>query len=162
MAITINRNEVAATADPSKTNGTRNGKPKVEEVDAGETDAQEKKRLLADRLDTAETAKVAKKAHQAKLGNPNAKAMTAEKQAVKNQETTGDLGLKYVYTKAQKKTIAKEKKALSKRLSTAESKAEFSGFILNEKTEVRRAKIKDVKDGEELSLNAFLPTGQTK
>ena len=162
MAITINRNEVAATADPSKTNGNRNGNANAEEVKAVETEAQLRKRLLVERQETAETATAARIAHQEKLPNPSAKAMTAEKAAVRDQESTGKVGLNYVLSKEQKKAIAKEKKALTKRLSTAESKAEFSEFILNKKTDVRRAKIRDVKDGEELSLNAFLASGQTK
>ena len=149
------------TNDVIETNATndRQGNAKAEEV---ETIAQKRKRLLVARQETAETATAARIAHQVELPNPSAKAMTAEKAAIRDQESTGKVGLNYVLSKEQKKAIAKEKKALTKRLSTAESKAEFSGFILNEKTDVRRAKIREVKDGEEFTLNAFLASGQTK
>ena len=119
--------------------------------------AAKRKRLLTERLNTQEAAKLARKNQVDSLRKANAKERKAECEAVENQTSTGDLNMKYVLPDTSKVEI---KAAFDKRvtkLSKQENKVKLSGLILNPKTEIQKAVLKELKTGERLNVQAFIP-----
>ena len=113
--------------------------------------------MLTARIDAKVAAKAAQKAHQDVLQACRGKNLKAEENHVLNQTSSGKIGLSYVMDKAAKKKIAAARETLSRRLSTQANRKKFSKFIMNKKTKITKATIRELKGGEKLSLSAFLP-----